>query len=57
VGGWLEALSESWFSINGVSNIQYIIFGAIMVSIMLFEPLGLYGVWIRTKKYWKTWPF
>ncbi|MFA5904115.1 MAG: branched-chain amino acid ABC transporter permease [Desulfobacula sp.] len=57
VGKWLEALSESWFSINGVSNIQYIIFGAIMVSIMLFEPLGLYGVWIRTKKYWKTWPF
>jgi branched-chain amino acid transport system permease protein len=57
VGGWLQKLSESWFSINGVSNIQYIIFGAIMVSIMLFEPLGLYGVWIRTKKYWKTWPF
>lgn len=57
VGDWLEILSKSWFSITGVSNIQYIIFGSIMVGIMLFEPLGLYGVWIRTKKYWRTWPF
>ena len=57
VGDWLETLSTSWFTITGVSNIQYIIFGSIMVGIMLFEPLGLYGVWIRTKKYWRTWPF
>lgn len=57
VGQWLEHLSKEWFSITGVSNIQYIIFGGIMISIMLFEPLGLYGIWIRTKKYWRTWPF
>jgi len=57
VGDWLVALSKSWFSITGVSNIQYIVFGSIMILIMLFEPLGLYGVWIRTKKYWRTWPF
>jgi branched-chain amino acid transport system permease protein len=24
---------------------------------MIFEPLGLYGFWIRTKIYWRTWPF
>jgi branched-chain amino acid transport system permease protein len=24
---------------------------------MVFEPLGIFGIWIRTKKYWKTWPF
>ncbi|WDP84387.1 MAG: branched-chain amino acid ABC transporter permease [Desulfobacter sp.] len=57
VGDWLETLSKSWFSITGVSNIQYIVFGSIMVAIMLFEPLGLYGVWLRTKRYWRTWPF
>lgn len=57
VGEWLKKLSENWFSLTGVSNIQYIIFGSIMVGIMLFEPLGLYGIWIRTKKYWRTWPF
>ena len=57
VGEWLEALSHSYFSITGISNIQYIIFGAILILIMLFEPLGIFGIWIRTKKYWKTWPF
>jgi branched-chain amino acid transport system permease protein len=57
VGVWLEALSKSYFSITGVSNIQFILYGLIMVLIMLFEPLGLYGFWIRTKIYWRTWPF
>ncbi len=57
LGEWLEVLSRSFFSITGVSNIQLIVYGAIMVSIILFEPLGIYGIWIRTKIYWKTWPF
>ncbi|MDZ7830404.1 MAG: branched-chain amino acid ABC transporter permease [Desulfobacterales bacterium] len=57
IGQWLQELSKSYFSLTGVSNIQFIIFGLILVFIILFEPLGLYGIWIRTKKYWKTWPF
>jgi branched-chain amino acid transport system permease protein len=57
LGAWLEVLSKSYFSITGVSNIQLILYGLIMVLIMLFEPLGIYGFWIRTKIYWKTWPF
>ena len=57
LGEWLTALSKSYFSITGVSNIQFILYGLIMVLIMLFEPLGIYGFWIRTKIYWKTWPF
>lgn len=57
IGEWLKMLSESYFSITGVSNIQLIIFGLILILIMLFEPLGIFGIWIRTKKYWKMWPF
>ena len=57
LGQWIESLSESFFSITGVSNIQFIVFGSIMVLIMIFEPLGIFGIWIRMKKYWKTWPF
>jgi branched-chain amino acid transport system permease protein len=56
-GQWIKALSESWFTLTGVSNIQLIIFGLILILIMLFEPLGIFGIWIRTKKYWKMWPF
>jgi branched-chain amino acid transport system permease protein len=56
-GDWIRALSESVFTLTGVSNIQLIIFGLILVIIMLFEPLGIFGIWIRFKKYWMTWPF
>lgn len=57
LGDWLKDLSEKYFSVTGMSNIQLIVFGGIMILIMLFEPLGIYGFWIRSKKYWKTWPF
>jgi len=57
IGQWIKALSESWFTMTGVSNIQMIVFGSILIAIMLFEPLGIYGIWIRTKKYWKMWPY
>lgn len=57
VGQWLRELSQNFFSLTGVSNIQFILFGLILILIMVFEPLGIFGIWIRTKKYWKTWPF
>ena len=57
LGAWLEALSRQYFTTTGLSNIQFVVFGTILILIMIFEPLGLYGFWIRTKKYWKTWPF
>lgn len=57
VGDWLKALSQSYFTVTGVSNIQLIIFGLILILIMVFEPLGIFGMWIRAKKYWRMWPF
>lgn len=53
IGQWLEALSRNYFSITGVSNIQYILYGLIMVLVMIFEPLGIYGFWVRTKLCWR----
>jgi len=57
VGPLLEQVSQSVFTISGLPNVQYVVFGLIMVGIIVFEPLGLYGIWIRTKVYWRTWPF
>ncbi len=57
IGAWLELLSENYFSITGVFNIQFIILGLIMILVMVFEPLGIYGIWLRIKKFWMTWPF
>lgn len=57
LGAWLEDLSRQYLTTTGLSNIQFVVFGAILIGIMIFEPLGLYGFWIRAKKYWRTWPF
>jgi len=57
VGDFLVAISKRWFSVVGLENFNSIILGLIMIGIILFEPLGIFGIWIRIKKYWKTWPF
>lgn len=57
IGPGLADFVGRFFMETGMSNIQFIVYGLIMVLIMIFEPLGLYGFWIRTKIYWKTWPF
>ncbi len=57
LGTALVAFSERWMNLTGLPNVASIIFGLIIILIVVFEPLGLYGFWIRTKIYWKTWPF
>ncbi len=57
IGEILIKFSEQWMSVTGIHNVSSIILGLIIVLIVIFEPLGLYGFWIRTKIYWKTWPF
>lgn len=57
LGPLLMDISTRFFTESGLPNVQYVVFGLIMVAIVIFEPLGLYGIWIRTKIYWRTWPF
>ncbi|NNC79071.1 MAG: branched-chain amino acid ABC transporter permease [Acidimicrobiales bacterium] len=33
------------------------IYGALIVVFLIFEPLGLFGIWIKIRNYWKGWPF
>ena len=39
------------------SSLDEIIYGLLIVVFMLFEPLGLYGIWTNIRNYWKGWPF
>ncbi len=34
-----------------------ILFGLLLAAVVVTEPLGLYGVWLRLKRYLTTWPF
>jgi branched-chain amino acid transport system permease protein len=40
-----------------VVQVEQILFGLLIVIFLIVEPLGLYGVWIRVRNYWKAWPF
>ena len=38
-------------------QLEAILFGLLIIFFLIFEPLGLYGLWIRIRNYWKAWPF
>ena len=40
-----------------VFQLNQVMFGLLVVLFMIFEPLGLYGIWLRIRNYWKAWPF
>jgi branched-chain amino acid transport system permease protein len=40
-----------------VSQLNLVIYGVLLIVFLIFEPLGLYGIWIRVRNYWKGWPF
>ena len=40
-----------------LAQMEQILFGGLIVMFLILEPLGLYGIWIRIRNYWKAWPF
>lgn len=41
----------------GLKQYLPLVYGATIVLVMAVEPLGLYGRWLRVKRWFKTWPF
>jgi branched-chain amino acid transport system permease protein len=37
--------------------VNYAAFGFVMILFLLFEPLGLVGIWHRVQSYFLLWPF
>lgn len=40
-----------------VFQLESILYGALIVVFLIFEPRGLFGIWVRIRNYWKGWPF
>jgi branched-chain amino acid transport system permease protein len=40
-----------------IGAVSVIVYGLVIILFLLLEPDGLYGIWIRIKRYWKPWPF
>lgn len=50
LGTFLIDVSERWFTVAGLHNFSSIILGLILIAIIIFEPSGLYGIWLRIKR-------
>jgi branched-chain amino acid transport system permease protein len=57
IGDILLKISHMFFTPQGLPNIQSIVVGGILIAIAIFEPLGMHGIYLRIKRYWKMWPF
>lgn len=44
-------------AIGGAAGLQSAVFGAVIVAFVLFEPLGVYGRWIKIRHYLEMFPF
>ena len=40
-----------------IAQLNLVLYGLLIIVFLIFEPLGLYGLWLRIRNYWKGWPF
>ncbi len=40
-----------------VFDFNQVLYGLLIVLFLIFEPLGLFGIWLKIRNYWKGWPF
>lgn len=44
------------FALASTRSWSQLVFGLIVIFLMVVEPAGLYGRWLKIKRFWKTWP-
>jgi branched-chain amino acid transport system permease protein len=55
--GWLPFVAETGGGSFDEAAFSTILFGIFIIVFLIFEPLGLFGIWVRVRNYWKGWPF
>jgi branched-chain amino acid transport system permease protein len=40
-----------------VFQLETVLYGVLIMVFLIFEPRGLFGLWLRIRNYWKAWPF
>ncbi|MEN8720407.1 MAG: branched-chain amino acid ABC transporter permease [Oceanococcaceae bacterium] len=55
----LEMLGRQIPLVDQLSSSQQstLLFAVVVIVVLRYEPLGLYGVWLRVKRYFLAWPF
>lgn len=54
----LISLAKDWLPAGiAPSGLQAVLFGALLVAFILFEPMGLYGRWLKVRAWLELFPF
>jgi branched-chain amino acid transport system permease protein len=55
----LIALGKDWLpaAVGQAPGLQSAVYGAVLVAFVLFEPLGLYGRWLKVRTFFQVFPF
>lgn len=53
----LPFISAEPTSMPNVFQLELVLYGTLIIFFLVFEPRGLYGIWVRIRNYWKLWPF
>ncbi|TWP52290.1 branched-chain amino acid ABC transporter permease [Lentzea tibetensis] len=40
-----------------VFQLEAVLYGVLLIVFLIVEPRGLFGIWVRVRNYWRTWPF
>ena len=54
---YLPFLSSSATEFPNIFQVESLLYGLLIIVFLIFEPRGLFGLWIRIRNYWKAWPF
>jgi branched-chain amino acid transport system permease protein len=54
---FLPILSDNSAVTPNVYQLEGVLYGALVIVFLIFEPRGLFGIWLRLRNYWKAWPF
>jgi branched-chain amino acid transport system permease protein len=54
----LISLAKDYLPANiGGSGLQSVVFGTVLIVFIIFEPLGLYGRWLKVRTWFELFPF
>jgi branched-chain amino acid transport system permease protein len=55
----LIALAKDWLpdSVGQAPGLQGLVYGVVLISFVLFEPMGLYGRWLKVRTWLQLFPF
>jgi branched-chain amino acid transport system permease protein len=55
----LIALGKDWLppAIGQAAGLQAVVYGLVLVAFVLFEPMGLYGRWLKVRTWFQLFPF